>query len=174
MTATLPFPTRYLAAIGVLALLAGAFLVARPLLMGNDSSSTTSPVTASPTAVTPKPTAAAPQASAVKLLPGLPRTVAAKLRRDKVVVVTIYSGTAAADRATVGVARSGARATGAGFAAMNVLDETRAREVSSLFGTVDVPAVAVVRRPGTVVTLLTGPVDKAIVEQAAHNAGARK
>ena len=44
MTASLPFPTRYLAAIGVLALLAGAFLVARPLLTSDDSSSTAAPV----------------------------------------------------------------------------------------------------------------------------------
>ena len=172
MTATLPFPTRYLAILGVTLLVAALFFVVRPLLMsGDDTESAPTPVvpvTAGGSGATPTP--AQPK---IELLAGLPKPVAAKLMRDRVVVVQIYSGTSGTDRAMVAVSRKGARATGAAFAAVNVLDETRAREISSFLGAVDTPAVAVVRRPGKVVTLIEGPVDAAIVEQAAHNAGAR-
>lgn len=173
MTATLPVPTRYLALIGVALLLAMLALVVRPLVMGGDSDTTTvtpaAPITTGSGAATPT-TPAQPK---VELLPGLPKPIAAKLRRDTVVVVQVYSGTAGTDRAMVAISRKGAKAAGATFAAMNVLDETRAREVSAFIGSVDTPAVAIVRRPGRVVTLIEGPVDAAIVEQAAHNAGAR-
>jgi hypothetical protein len=170
MTATLPVPTRYLALIGVALLLAMLALVVRPLVLGGDSDAT--PVTpVVPAGGAPAP--AAPAQPKVELLPGLPKPIAAKLLRDQVVVVQIYSGTSSTDRAMVAVARKGARTAGATFTALNVLDEARARDVSSFIGTVDTPAVAVVRRPGKVVTLIEGPVDAAIVEQAAHNAGAR-
>lgn len=173
MIATLPIPTRTLAAIGLALLAALALmLVVRPLLSGDDASTATpaTQATGAPT-TNSRTTSAKP---AVTLLPGIPKPLVTKLRKEPVVVVSIYSGTSGTDRALVTQARKGAKATGAAYATFNVLEETSARDVSSFFGTVDVPAVAVVRRPGTVVTLLEGNVDAAIVEQAAHNAGARR
>lgn len=174
MTATLPLPARTLAAIGLALLAALALmLVVRPMLSDDDASTATpaAPVTGAQPTTTPRTTPAKP---AVTLLPGIPKPLVAKLNKEPVVVVSIYSGTSGTDRALVAQARKGAKATGAAYAAYNVLDESSARDVSSFFGTVDVPAIAVVRRPGTVVTLLEGNVDGAIVEQAAHNAGARR
>lgn len=177
MTATLPVPTRYLVALGVAVLAALALLVARPLLTG-DATETAAPVAPARTATTPSTTAttkpAKPIAPRVVLLDGLPKAVAARLRHSRVVVVALYAGTSSSDRAAAGDARNGARASGAGFTALNVLDEATARELQSLVGAVSTPAVLVVRRPGTVVTQLDGRADSAIVEQAAHNAGARR
>jgi hypothetical protein len=173
MTATLPVPTRVLALLGVLVLAALAFLVVRPLLSSDDGG--TSPATVSitkTTTATPKATTPATKPKIV-LVDGLPNRVASKLRLSKVAVVSVYSGTASVDRAAVGEAKSGARAAGAAFARLNVLDENQAREVQSFAGTVDTPAVLIVRRPGKIVTRFEGLVDTAVVEQAAHNAGAR-
>jgi hypothetical protein len=172
MSATLPFPTRYLAAIGVTLLAALAFLVARPLLVGDDTENA-APATPAPAVTTPA-TPATPAKPKVQLLAGLPRPVAAKLRASNVAVVSLYAGTTASDRAAVRDAKSGARASGAAFAAINVLDETSARELQSFVGTVGTPTVLVVRRPGKIVTQLDGRVDSALVEQAAYNAGARR
>ena len=176
MTATLPFPTRYLAILGVTLLVAALFFVVRPLLAGDDSTESAvtpaTPVTQAGGGTTPtQPTT--PAKPQVELVKGLPRPVWNGLQKERVLVVQIYSGTSGADRAMVATARRGAKATGAGFASMNVLDELRAREVSSFVGAVDTPTVLIVKRPGKIVTLIEGPVDAAIVEQAAHNAGAR-
>ena len=177
MTASLPIPTRMLVLLGVALLAAAAFLVARPLLLsdGDSTSSPTPPVSAT----TPKPatsptTPATPAKPKVVLLAGLPRPIASKLRQDRVVVVSVYSGTSAGDRTAVALARTGAREAGAAFAKMNVLDETRARELQRFVGTVAAPTLLVVKRPGKVVTQIEGTVDPAVVAQAAHNAGARK
>ena len=113
-----------------------------------------------------------PAKPTVVLLPGLPAQIASKLRYSKVVVVSLYTGTAAGDRAAVAQARSGAREVGAGFTAINVLDEKQARAVAKFGGPVDSPSVLVVRRPGRIVTQFTGTVDGKVVAQAAHNAGA--
>lgn len=177
MTASLPIPTRMLVLLGVALLAAAAFLVARPLLLSDDDS--TSSPTPPVSATTPKPatsptTPATPAKPKVVLLAGLPRPIASKLRQDRVVVVSVYSGTSAGDRTAVALARTGAREAGAAFAKMNVLDETRARELQRFVGTVAAPTLLVVKRPGKVVTQIEGTVDPAVVAQAAHNAGARK
>ncbi len=177
MTASLPIPTRMLVLLGVALLAAAAFLVARPLLLSDDdsTSSPTPPVAATtPTPTTSPTTPATPAKPKVVLLAGLPKPIASKLRQDRVVVVSVYSGTSAGDRTAVALARTGAREAGAAFARMNVLDETRARELQRFVGTVAAPTLLVVRRPGKIVTQLDGTVDAAIVAQAAHNAGARK
>jgi hypothetical protein len=176
MTATLPVPTRYLIAIGALLLAALAFLVARPLLLGDDESTSlaTTPSAVTPTTPAPAQGKPAPTTPKVVLLAGLPKPVASKLRRGNVAVVSVYTGTSVVDRASVREAKAGAQAAGAQFVKLNVLDEDTARAVQSFAGTMSTPAVLVVRRPGKIVTRLQGPAEDAIVRQAAHNAGARK
>ncbi|MGL6278587.1 MAG: hypothetical protein ACRC50_03420 [Gaiella sp.] len=173
MTATLPVPTKVLIALGALLVAALALLVARPLLLGGDDTTSAPPTAVVPT--TPAPAAKpAPAQPKIVLLAGLPKPVASKLRRDPVVVVSVYTGTSVGDRASVREAKAGARAAGAQFAKLNVLDEDTARAVQSFAGTMSTPAVLVVKRPGKIVTRLAGPAEDAIVTQAAHNAGARK
>jgi hypothetical protein len=164
------------ALIGMVVLIAAfaALMVVRAGVIGGSSTdSTPIAIPAQNSPVTPsKPTQAAPTKPTVVLLPGLPAQIASKLRYSKVVVVSLYSGTAAGDRAAVAHARSGAREVGAGFTAINVLDEKQARAVAEFGGPVDSPSVLVVRRPGRIVTQFTGTVDGKVVAQAAHNAGA--
>jgi len=168
------------ALIGVVVLVAvfAVFMVVRSGFMGGKSSSTsTSPATSSSVhAVTPTKTPTATKAGAQKivLLPGLPPKVAHALRYSKVAVVSLYVGQAHGDRQWVAAAHKGARAAGAGFVAVNVGSDKTAASVASFAGAVSSPSMLVVRRPGKVVTKISGPVDAAVVRQAAHNAGARR
>jgi hypothetical protein len=174
MNTTIPFPTRYLAVMGVALALAALFLVARPMLLG-DGGDTVAPVTTPPPPTTkPNVQPAAPSKPKVVLLPGLPAQVANKLRYSKVLVVTLYQGTSRADRAAVAAAQRGARSVRAGYLPVNVLNEASARSVQAFVGTTSTPAVFVVRRPGRIVSSLEGAAstDEQLVAQAAHNAGA--
>jgi len=119
-------------------------------------------------------TPAVPARPAVVLLPGLPSSVAHALRYSKVTVVTVYVGQAAGDRASVAEARKGARAAGAGFVAVNVGSDKQAAGIAKFAGEISSPSTLVVRRPGKIVMQFSGPVENAIVQQAAHNAGARR
>ena len=71
-------------------------------------------------------------------------------------------------------ARVGARTAGAGFVAVNVGSDKSAAAVTPFVGAISSPAILVVRRPGRILTQITGQVESAVVAQAAHNAGARR
>jgi hypothetical protein len=175
MSTTIPFPARYLVILGVALAAAALLLVARPLLLGSDDEAVGS--TPLPTQPTPQvnPPASTPVQPKVVLLPGLPSTIANKLRHSRVVVVSLYQGAAKPDRSAVAAASAGARLVGAGFLAVNVTNEKNARAVQSFVGTTSTPAVVVVRRPGKIASRLegAGSADSELVAQAAHNAGAR-
>ena len=179
MNTTIPLPsTRYLAVIGGALLLAVLFLVARPMLLGDDGATAT-PTTNTPTQTpaTQQPPSSRPAAKpSITLLPGLPPKVANKLRYSKVVVVSLYQGNATADRVAVVAAAAGAKSAHAGFLPVNVLNEKSARAVQTFVGTTNTPTVVVVRRPGRIVTRLEGAAssDGQLVAQAAHNAGASR
>ena len=175
MNTTIPFPARYLVVMGVALAAAALLLVARPMLLGsNDETVGAAPTTPTPRTTTPPPSTPVPPK--VVLLPGLPPQVANKLRYSKVLVVSLYQGSARSDRAAVAAARAGARTVGAGFLAANVLNEKNARALQSFVGTTSTPAVVVVRRPGRIASRLEGAAstDSELVAQAAHNAGATR
>ena len=160
--------------IGLAVLIAAfaALMVVRAGVIGGSTDAV--PVaTPSPNVVTPakpvQPVSAKPR---VVLLPDLPAQVRHKLLYSKVIVVSLYAGSA--DRATIASARKGARTSGAGFASINVIDDRNARAVATFAGEVSSPTLLVVRRPGKIVNRFPGTVDSAIVTQAAHNAGARR
>lgn len=166
------------ALIGVGALIAAfaVLMVVRAGVLGGSSSGPAAvavPPKTGIAATTPKPTTT-PATPKVALLPGLPPPVARALRTSKVVVVSLYAGTAQADRAAVAQARAGARTAGAGFVTMNVVDDRKARQLASFVGPVSPPTLLVVRRPGKILTRIEGTVDSMIVAQAAHDAGARR
>jgi hypothetical protein len=175
MTSALPIPTRMLVIVGVAIAALAALFVARPLLL-DDSSSGAAPAAVTPAATPAKPAptpAAKPTQPKIVLLPGLPTKLENRLRHSKVVVMSVYAGTDAGDRAAVNEARRGARASGAAFVAFNVLNESTARQVQPFIGTASPPVMFVVRRPGKVVARFDGRVDETVVAQAATNAGAR-
>lgn len=165
-------PRTGLIAVVVLVVAFAALMVARSGLLGGSGSGTT--LTESPTPAVPR---SAPGTSAtpnVVLLPGLPSSVAQALRKSRVAVVSLYVGQAQSDRAWVAEARKGARTAGARFVAVNVGSDKTAAAVRSFVGAASTPSMLVVRRPGRIVTQISGPVDSAVVAQAAHNAGARR
>jgi len=169
-----------IAVVALVAAFALLMVVRSGVIGGSDSggSATTKPLTAAtpatgvaaPAATTP----AARKTPKVVLLPDLPASVAHALRYSKVTVVSVYVGQAAGDRPFVLAARKGARAAGANFVAVNVGSDKQAATITKFAGTVSSPTTLVVRRPGKIVTQLSGPVDTTVVQQAAHNAGARR
>ena len=167
---------------GLIALIAlvAAFallMIVRSGVVGGSDGGAVQVTTPPKTAVTPSTAATVPKTPAkpaVVLLPGLPAPIASKLRYSKVVVVSVYVSPAVSDRASVRQARTGARAAGAGFTAVNVANDKNARAMASFLGPVSSPTLLVVRRPGKIVTQISGPVEAAVVTQAAHNAGARR
>jgi hypothetical protein len=172
MNTTVSLPsTRYLAVIAAAILLAALFLVARPLLAGGDEAA---PVVTppAPTAPTSKPNTHPAPKPRLQLLAGLPPKVANKLRHSKVVVVSLYQGSALGDRTAVVAGAAGAKVAHAGFLPVNVLNEQSARAVQTFVGATTTPTVVVVTRPGRIVMRLEGAAagDGQLVAQAVQNA----
>ena len=95
------------------------------------------------------------------------------LRNSKVVIVAVYAHNGNGDMGALAEARAGAKSGHAGFAAVNALDEKLARSLNAFGGTsVSPPAVLVVKRPGKIVNQFDGFTERALVAQAAMNAGA--
>lgn len=162
--------------IAIVALLAAfvVIMVVRVGLLGGTNSSAVSTIVPPKAAAAPTRPHVAPAKPRVVLLPGLPTEVAHALRYSKVIVVSIYVAQAPGDRAAVAQARTGSRAAGAGFVAVNVGNDRKAAAIVSFAGPVSSPSTLVVRRPGRIVTQISGPIESAVVMQAAHNAGARR
>lgn len=163
------------ALIGIVALVA-AFVALMLVRSGAlDSSPTESvAVPSPPSSRSPQPAkpAPAPAKPKVELIAGLPAEVAHGLRYSRVIVVSLYVGRDSGDRAASTGARRGARAAGAGFVAVDVGSDRKAASIASFAKPASLPSVLVVRRPGKIVARFSGPVESAVVRQAAHNAGA--
>jgi hypothetical protein len=101
---------------------------------------------------------------------GLPSSIASALQSREVVVVSLYAPNLPLDDMALQEARTGAAAVGAGFVALNVLNESQARPLAELLGTLEDPAVLVFKRPGDVYLRLPGFADQQTVAQAAANA----
>lgn len=175
------------AGLAVLALGAGFFFLTR-----GQESSTASPLTAqelvkraaakrAPAKVAPKAVRTPKRAPARKPTPkpapkpavqnGLPSSIAAALQRNEVVVVSLYAPDLPLDDLALQEARAGAAAAGAGFVALNVLNESQSRPLAQKLGLLEDPAVLVFKGQGDLFVRLTGFADKQTVAQAATNAG---
>ena len=140
--------------------------------------------TATPAKSTPKPAkaAAAPKPSAAKaakpkpavnpVVPpsGFPVVVDRALRQHEVVVLSLVVPGARVDELAAAEAEAGAKLGGAGFLALNVLNEGVARSLLAKLDSVQDPSVLVVKRSGEVAIELAGFVDRETVAQAAANA----
>jgi hypothetical protein len=168
--------TRILALVGLaVAALAAFFLFVKPMLNEDSAAPAAANDAVQPSAPVAKPPAkpaVRPARPAVQLSPGLPANVARALRRERVVVAAVWAP-GSGDAQALAQARKGAKATGAGFVALNVLFEGHARALERLVGPISDPSVLVFRRPGKVVNRFDGFADTATVAQAAQNAGAR-
>lgn len=102
---------------------------------------------------------------------GLPSSLTAALASNRVVVVSLYVPNVELDETAMLEARAGASAAGAGFLALNVLDEGQSRPLTKKLGVLEDPGVLVFARPQKLVVQFAGFADKEIVAQAARNAG---
>ena len=168
---------------GVAALALAALMIARATVLSSDEVAPAPVVPHVPrTHATTPATPAAPQATrshskpvskpVVKLDEGLPAGLARALRRERVVVAALWAPRSG-DRAALAAARAGAKGSGAGFVALNVLDERNARLLEQLVGTMSSPSTVVFTRPGKVANRFDGFADAKVVSQAAHDAGSR-
>jgi thiol:disulfide interchange protein len=92
------------------------------------------------------------------------------LRQHEVVVVSLVVPGARVDELAAAEAQAGAKLGGAGFLALNVLNEDVARALLNKLESVQDPSVLVVKRSGEVALELAGFVDRETVAQAAANA----
>lgn len=136
-------------------------------------------VAAAPKAAPAKPKAPAKAAAAAPapkpLNPPVPPTgfpveVDKALRAHEVVVVSLVVPGARVDELAAAEAKAGAKLGGAGYLALNVLNEKVARALLTKLDTVEDPSVIVVKRSGDVALKLAGFVDRETVAQAAANA----
>jgi hypothetical protein len=154
-----------------------------PLPVQKPAKAATQPAKAAasaPKAVKPAPTKAAPAKPApakpkVALNPvvpptGFPVAVDKALRRHAVVVVSLVVPGARVDELAAAEAEAGAKLGGAGFLALNVLNEGVARALLNKLDVVGDPSVLVLKRSGEVAHELAGFVDRETVAQAAANA----
>jgi len=128
---------------------------------------------AAPKPAAPKPAAPKPQpVNPVVPKTGFPSVVDTALQQHRVVVVSLVVPVAAVDELTAAEAQAGAKLGGAGFVAVNVLNEGVARALLAKVSSVKDPSVLVVTRAGKVAVELGGFVDRETVAQAAASASA--
>jgi len=117
------------------------------------------------------PTHAASPAPAKLNTHGLPVKVALALRKNPVVVVSLYSPHSGVDRIASAEAQAGANEMGAGFVNLNVNRQRPGTAALRKLGVFNTPAVIVVKRPGLVYSEFKGSfVDRDVVAQAVADA----
>lgn len=117
------------------------------------------------------PAKPAPKKVIPKIPPtGFPLAVDRALARNKVVVVSLVVPGSRVDELAAGEAKAGAKLGGAGFLALNVLNERVAHAVLAKLEGAKEPSLLVLKRSGEVVLSLEGFVDRETVAQAAANA----
>jgi hypothetical protein len=175
---TLSPPVRVFAFVGVVAAvgLAGfLFLAGRG---GEDAAATDEPLVTRTTPTNPAtPSASAPPAPRTARRPraaalpasGFPAPVHRALRRNRIVVVVVYTPGATVDSVVQAEARAGARASRAGFVRMSALSERLVEPLVAKTGVLPSPAVVVLKRPG-VVTAKLSVTDRQTIAQAVAQA----
>jgi hypothetical protein len=120
----------------------------------------------------PKPAPAKPKPVVNPVVPptGFPLAVDKALRKNAVVVVSLVVPGARVDELSAAEAEAGAKLGGAGFLALNVLNEGVARALLNKLDNVQDPSLIVIKRSGQVAVGLDGFVDRDTVAQAVANA----
>ena len=117
------------------------------------------------------PAKAAPKKVVPKLPPtGFPVAVDRALANHKVVVVSLVVPGSPIDELAAGEAKAGAKLGGAGYLALNVLNERVAHALLAKLEGPKEPSVLVFKHTGEVALALEGFVDRETVAQAAANA----
>jgi hypothetical protein len=118
----------------------------------------------------PPARAAAKPKPAVKLAKGTPRTIAGQLAAHEVVIVLLYDPHARVDDYSLAETQLGAKDAGAGFLAVDVMDQHQASPFTTAYGVLQDPTVLFFKRPGKLALKLVGYADHDTIAQAAKNA----
>jgi pyruvate/2-oxoglutarate dehydrogenase complex dihydrolipoamide acyltransferase (E2) component len=119
----------------------------------------------------PAPAKPAPKKVVPKIPPtGFPVAVDRALARHRVVVVSLVVPGSHIDEPAAGEAKAGAKLGGAGYLALNVLNERVAHAILAKLDGFKEPSLLVIKRSGEVALALGGFVDRETVAQAAANA----
>lgn len=102
--------------------------------------------------------------------PGMPGSISQALKTSPLVVVALYAAGDPVDMAAGGEAQAGAELAGAPYVAVNIGDESQIGDLASRLPTLTVPAVALLGKGGTVLTVLDGYVDRQAVAGAIDTA----
>jgi hypothetical protein len=127
------------------------------------------PATAPAAKGSPAKAAARPK-PAVKLVKGTPRTIAGQLATHDVVIVLLYDPNARVDDYSLAETQLGAKDSGAGFLAVNVMNQHQASPFTTAYGVLQDPTVLFFKRPGKLALKLVGYADHDTIAQAAKNA----
>ena len=144
--------------------------VAHPVTHQTKPATPTKPAAAKPAAVA-KPAVVEPAAPRLVAANGLPMPLAKALRKHRVVVVSLFDPESRTDAISYAEARAGAKAAGAGFLGVSVLDNAVAGPLTSALpggGLLPSPGVLVYRRPDALVLRIDGFADRDAVAQAAE------
>jgi hypothetical protein len=130
------------------------------------------PAASAHSAKAPKPAPAKPKPVLNPVVPptGFPLVVDKALRQHQVVVVSLVVPGVRVDELAAAEAEAGAKLGGAGFLALNVLNEGVGRKLLTKLATAEDPSLLVLKRSGEVAVQLVGFVDRETVAQAAVNA----
>jgi hypothetical protein len=165
-------PVRIFAIVIVLVAVAGMLAMRTMGSSVDESAPIPLPVQKPTKAVKAAPQPKQPKAVVNPVVPptGFPVAVDKALRTHEVVVVSLVVPGARVDELAAAEAEAGAKLGGAGFLALNVLNEGVARALLSKLDVVGDPSVLVLKRSGEVALELAGFVDRETVAQAAANA----
>ena len=139
----------------------------KPATMAPTHRATTTPsVTAKP-AVAPKPATTAPKPPVSPVgTNGLPNALNAAFRKHRIVVVSLFDPQSSTDA----ISYAEARAAGAGFLGVSLMDSTTAGALTTALpggGLLPEPGILIYRAPGTLVERIDGFTDRDVVAQAA-------
>jgi hypothetical protein len=143
------------------------FLVARP-----QGDAATNPVVRPTPQTKPKPVPARPKPARPVARPtksGFPAPVDRALRRNRVVVVTVYMPGASVDAVVRREARAAAISSRVGYVPISAVSERLMQPLVAKTGVLPDPAVVVVKRPG-LVTATLGVADRDTIAQAVAQA----
>ena len=154
-----------IAVLGLLGLGIGAFAFGKPPEAADPASVAANLANRNPTT-----TEAAQPAQPAKPKPTPKTPLERALAKNKVVVVLFYTPAASYDTLQTREARAGAKASGAGFLALDVSRDKKTAALATSYDVRDAPAILVFARGPRVAVRLDGYADRDTVEQAALNA----
>ena len=158
----------------LLVVLAGGYMVVthKSTTQNTQTTAKTTPAVTTPAETTPAPSKAHSHTVTPATLQthGLPVSVARALQKHSVVVVALYMPSSDVDKTTTAEAQAGAKTAGAGFVAVDVLNQKSGTDMLRKLGVVNTPVVLVVKRPARVDSEFHGLVDRAVVAQAVTEA----